>query len=578
MSNKADLVFYGGDIITMDDSCNDVAEAVAVKGDKIIAVGKHDDVFRLVGAETQVIYLKDQTLLPGFIEPHQHAIVATRVGVQMTNISGYYYRSYEDVKLKIEEEVARVDLSAELLPWCMFHGWDPELIPNLPTLSATFLDSNFTSQIPVVIIAQNLHCAYANRKAFEIAEVDENTKDPSDGRFVRDESGHLTGKILEPSAIMRIVSRSPRPSTPTLTKAIKDQWKEYASRGFTTVTELCYKPDDEFDTLLDNVVTDWESCPLRVALYKLVYPDKPMEGGSPKFGSSFAENNKLWQAGIKIMADGSPHSGTAAVREPFLHSTLTEDLDFPVSPNYGELNHSNETLLQLVKFQHCKGKQVAIHAQGERAVQQVLDVYEQVLEEYPRPDTRHRIEHVGLATEAQIAQAARLDLALSFFVCHLYFYAKTFHESILGEERTQRWAPVGLATKHGLRWTIHQDQPAFPGPPLPFINMRTAVTRTQRDDDNTVFGPEYRVSVHEALKAYTIDAAWQIHQDDHIGSVTVNKLADLVILSHNPYKVDPLKLPDIRVVETFMGGRRTNLAEVQTLVLPEASRSVLKLI
>lgn len=147
---------------------------------------------------------------------------------------------------------------------------------------------------------------------------------------------------------------------------------------------------------------------------------------------------------------------------------------------------------------------------------------------------RHRTEHLGLANVDAIARAGKLNLALSFFVCHLYFYAKRYTDYIFGKERTNRWTPLSEATKHGLRWTIHQDQCTFPGPPLPFANLKTAVTRTQRDDKETVYGPEYSVSTHEALKAYTINAAWQIHRDDDLGSLEVNKKADLPILSENP--------------------------------------------
>lgn len=114
---------------------------------------------------------------------------------------------------------------------------------------------------------------------------------------------------------------------------------------------------------------------------------------------------------------------------------------------------------------------------------------------------RHRVEHLGLCTVDQIARAAKFNLALSFFVCHLYFYAKTYTEHIFGAERTNRWTPLSEATKHGIRWSIHQDHATFPGPPLPFANLKTAMTRTHRDDKDTIYGPEYCVSIHEAMKA-----------------------------------------------------------------------------
>lgn len=165
-------------------------------------------------------------------------------------------------------------------------------------------------------------------------------------------------------------------------------------------------------------------------------------------------------------------------------------------------------------------------------------LFKQALIEFEEPqDMRHRIEHLGLCTVDQIARAAKFNLALSFFVCHLYFYAKTYTEHIFGAERTNRWTPLSEATKHGIRWSIHQDHATFPGPPLPFANLKTAVTRTHRDDKDTIYGPEYCVSIHEAMNAVTIDAAWQIHKDDILGSLTKNKKADLLILSKNPYEV-----------------------------------------
>ena len=160
------------------------------------------------------------------------------------------------------------------------------------------------------------------------------------------------------------------------------------------------------------------------------------------------------------------------------------------------------------------------------------------MKEFEEPkDMRHRVEHLGLCTVDDIARAAKLNLALSFFVSHLYFYAKSYTEHIFGAERTNRWTPLSEATKHGLRWSIHQDHPTFPGPPAPFANLKTAVTRTHRDDKDTIYGPEYCVSIHEALKAVTIDAAWQIHKDNTLGSLMTNKKADLLILSKNPYEV-----------------------------------------
>ena len=150
---------------------------------------------------------------------------------------------------------------------------------------------------------------------------------------------------------------------------------------------------------------------------------------------------------------------------------------------------------------------------------------------------RHRMERLGFRTVEQIEYAAKLNLALSFFVAHLYFYGTSYTKNIFGPERTNRWTPLLAATKAGLRWSIHQEHATYPGPPLPFANVKTAVTRTQRYDKEKVYGPEYCVTIHEAMKAVTIDAAWQLQKDDCLGSLKEGKKADLIVVSDNPYKV-----------------------------------------
>ena len=201
-------------------------------------------------------------------------------------------------------------------------------------------------------------------------------------------------------------------------------------------------------------------------------------------------------------------------------------------------------------------------------------VYFQVLESDKENSHRHRMEHLGLMTEDQIIRAGKSNLTLSFFVAHLYFYAKTFSEYIFGRERTDHWTPLSLATKHSVRWSLHQDHPAFPGQPQPFECMMTAVTRTRKGDDETVYGKEYRVSIHEALKAYTISAAWQLNRDKELGSLEKDKRADLVILSDNPYTVNPLELHKIKVVDTFIDGRSNDISPSQNIPMENGTRCI----
>lgn len=167
-ATSADTIFLGGDIITMDEN-NPTAEALAVKDGKIIAVGKLDEILpKLAGQKTTVVNLNKQTLMPGFIEPHQHAVQMALMSNLHVNVSGYDHTSYDEVNAKMKTTIAEVDPSTQTKSWCIFFGWDPELLPDLPILTADFLDQEFTTEIPILVLGQSGHVAWANHKALEV--------------------------------------------------------------------------------------------------------------------------------------------------------------------------------------------------------------------------------------------------------------------------------------------------------------------------------------------------------------------------------------------------------------------------
>ena len=548
-NGPADIVFKGGDIYTMDEK-NPQVEALAVKGERILAVGSYAEIEpKIKPGYTKIVFLDGKALFPGFIEAHQHATLLAANRFLYIDISGYSRDCQLRTKDQVLEIISTTVSNADPDEWCMFLGWDIALIRDLPQLSADIIDELFSKKIPIMIIAQNGHSAWVNHKTFEVCGITEDTPNPPGGIYVKDENGNLTGQLLEEPAIMSVISKSPK--SPGMffeaIKAIHDQWKDYASRGFTTVTELAYRPELIQDLWL-SLTAGLLDCPIRLALYMNgVSTNKP----------SIIESSKLWVAGIKFWADGSPLAGTAAINEPYLRNELTERLSFPPPPiDCGHLNWPEDELKEKVKFFHDQGKQISLHANGERAVQQSLDIFQELIE--PGDDRRPRLEHVGLITEEQLQKCGEIGVTISFLVHHLYFYGNTFAEYIVERERTNRWAPLAAAIKYLGKISIHQDQPSHPGPPLPFASMKTAITRTQGvgDHDDTVYGKEYCITIEEAIKAYTTGPAYQLFKEKEIGSLEVGKFADLVILSTNPYKVDPMKLDtDVQVVETYTGGR-----------------------
>ena len=324
------------------------------------------------GPDTEIMHLKEgNTVMPGFIEPHSHARLSVKMFPGYVFINGDDIKTYEKIRNVISTKVD----SSTADEWCIFFGWDPELVPDLPVLTANFLDKEFSSEILIVVIIQTGKTAWANHKALEKAGITDDSKDPAGGTFVK-EDGRLTGTLLGVSAYLTVVSAAPRPSRQTIKNCIRERWRSYSKQGFTTVTELAYVPRRDLD---EEVIEESkrEECCLRLALYRDINVPHGSIGCNDFISMEGTE--KLWEAGVKIWCDGSPHSGTAAVSEPYLSNSMTESLGFPPSPCYGFLNHPNTgKLLETVQFYHDKGKQVAIHAHGERAIEQAIGVYEQV--------------------------------------------------------------------------------------------------------------------------------------------------------------------------------------------------------
>jgi predicted amidohydrolase YtcJ len=210
-----------------------------------------------------------------------------------------------------------------------------------------------------------------------------------------------------------------------------------------------------------------------------------------------------------------------------------------------------ETLCNLVRKYHDQGQQLIIHAQGDRAIRDVIDAYEAALKASPRDDHRHRIEHCGLFPLDEMRRAAKLGLTLSIHPNYIYYYGDAVRDEILGIERANIFMPAGAAVNSGLRISLHSDSPMFP--PEPIRLLQTAVTRKNKLGE--IIGSDQAIDIDAAIKAITIDAAYQLFLDQKIGSLEVGKLADLVTLSDNPRQIDPEQLYRIQVVETWREGK-----------------------
>lgn len=380
MTDTVDYIFYGGVILTIEDDCPH-PEALGLKGQTIHAVGTKDEVFSFAGPNTKYVELTgSQTLLPGLIEPHQHPTHMIQPRCSFVSCSGYYYTSYKQIEEVIKKTVAGVDPSSG--KWCIFVGWDPLIVSDLPQLDVEILDA-FSRDVPIFVISENRHESWANHKALEAAGVTESSPDPEGGCYVRDNvTKKLTGKLLEPTIWQAFINCAPSPTAEEIAQAVDDQLKEYACAGFTTVTELLHAPNEAIDKAVRNKASK-PDCPIRLAIYEQISGPEDASKIKPSAicpdTNDTVLNEKLWFAGVKIISDGSPRCGTCATREPFLANEKTEKFGFSLPPSRGLLNYTNEELLHMAQHGHNRAKQLAIHAHGERAIEQVLDVYEKVI-------------------------------------------------------------------------------------------------------------------------------------------------------------------------------------------------------
>ena len=537
-----DLIFFGGDILTMDDN-QPVVEAIAVEDGRITAIGTKENIIKLRTWKTKIVNLQGKTLMPGLIEAHCHPI-ATAVLSQVVNISGFTYNSRAEIMATISAAVEKASPGK----WVLAFGWDPVLVKDLRNPTLAELDS-ISTEVPIFILTQMMHQAFVNNAVYKTAKITRNTPDPpGGGSFLKDVDGNLNGVIYEFSALQKILKKMPKTPQGTAELLLNLQYAQYAKAGYTTIAAL--GPVNIAGYPLNFMASLSRNADVPVRSF--VYPLKKQLDRSA-WPSGYG-NDHFRIKGVKLYMDGSPYTGGAAFAEPYLNTEVTLKR-MKLQPNHrGKVNYSEASLLQTLTKYHNAGYQIAIHAQGEIAIQMILNAFTEIMENYPRPDHRHRLEHNALITKNQIIQAQKLGLTLSFFMDHVYYYGEQLPQ-IVGPDRAARFMPLGSAFAVGHRASIHTDNPATPVDPFRVIS--TAVTRKTKDRGD-ILGPTERVTINDALKAVTINAAWQLFEDHQRGSITVGKAADFVLLSHNPLRIQPENIKNISALCTWIDGIKIN--------------------
>ena len=534
----AATVFTGGTILTVDTDFSE-AEAIAIRGNTIIAVGSDADVRAAAGANARVVDLAGRTMLPGFIDAHTHVISGSVVDAIMDYVGMAKYGTTAEVLDHIAASAARTPAGE----WLVFRNFDPAVQEGLDALTFNELDS-ISTEHPIFVFNASGLLAYANSKAFQVAGIPDDVENPPGAEFVRDTDGKLTGIMKNNVAFLQVLSAYPALATADPVEALIRLLSKWSQHGLTTVSELSLgglsqSPADT-EVMLSAAGSGRLSARIRAyPFYTVSAVEWDAAGVMPGTGNALAR-----VAGYKLVADGSNQGFTGLQREPYLDSD-----------NRGLAYMSADELREVALDRAGKGWQLAIHGNGDAAIDNVLDACEALRDAgIDISKVRPRIEHCSILHDEQISRMKELGVSASFLIGHVHYWGVAMRDEVFGEEKAQLLDRCRSCEQAGVGFSVHSDFMVTDPVPLHMIEM--AVTRKTWKEPKYVLAPQERISVETAIRAVTSEAAWQLFSEHEVGSLEAGKLADFVILEKDPRAVEVDKIKDIRVLETWMDGAK----------------------
>ncbi|WP_333774000.1 amidohydrolase [Streptomyces sp. IBSBF 3136] len=539
----ADLLFTGGPVLTPRGR---TATAVAVTGDRVIAVG-HDELRDLAGPRTEVVDLAGRLLLPGFQDAHVHPVPA---GLELTqcDLSGI---------TTAEESVAAVRAYAEAHPdraWILGGGWSMEAFEG-GTPTRDLLDSVVPDR-PVYLPNRDHHGAWVNSRALELAGIDRDTPDPADGRIERDASGEPSGTLQE--GAMRLVGElAPAATAADRLAALLHAQRHLHALGITAWQDALVGDFLGMDDPAGAYLTAARDGSLTARVTGALWWDR--ERGAEQIPGLVAKRAEFshgrFRAGtVKLMLDGVAENHTAALLDPYL------DKCGCATANRGKSFLDPEHLPRYVTELDALGFQCHFHALGDRAVRDALDAVEAARAANGPSDTRPHLAHLQVVHPDDVPRFARLGATANIQPLWAAHEPQMDELTIpfLGAERAAWQYPFGALLRSGARLAAGSDWPV--SSPDPLHGIHVAVNRVEPGGDAPVFLPDERLSLADALTAYTAGSAYVNHLDDG-GRVAAGALADLVVLDRDPFAGPPEAIAETRVALTYVGGERVHAAD-----------------
>lgn len=530
-------LFSGGTIRTVDDT-NTVAEAIVVRDGVITYVGTEADARLQAPSDATVIDVAGGTLLPGFIDAHGHfpGSGLTLLYADLNSPPIGTIKNMAELQAALAAKVADTPEG----DWVAGTGYDDTLLAERRHPTRADLDAVSTTH-PIYIVHVSAHLAVANSKALELAGINASTVaalTPEGGVIRIDPDTQEPNGILEETAQELVQPLAMTPNPGEALEITKAAVAEYASQGVTTAQSGLTTP-----VIFDGIrlIAGTDFVPLRL----VIWPDWEL-GESILNGEVDVSNydpEQVTIGAIKLVADGSIQGYTGYLSEPY-HVARDSDADYRGYPRL-----SAAALAERIARVHNAERQVAIHGNGDAAIDDILAGLEAAQAAEPRADARPIILHAQMARDDQLDRMAAVGATPSFFQAHTYYWGDRHRDIFLGPTRANRISPTRSALSRGLRLSVHADTPVVPMQPMRLL--WSAINRTTFGGDK--LGANESLTPAEALRAITADAAWQIFKENHRGSIKEGLVADLVILSGDPVE-DAESILDLEVLETFVGG------------------------
>ncbi len=533
------VIFHNGIVLPVDATFSQHG-ALAVRGNRILAVGDLATVRAAAGGGAREIDLDGRTVLPGFVEPHMHFALMAGLG-HLADVGPFVRPTFAEALGAIRELHAE---AAAVGPeeWVMGRQFDPILLEPPRDLTTRDLDPIVPDR-PAFFLNASGHIAYVNSRTLAAAGLDRTSPDPQGGEYGRYPDGTLNGVLYGQSAWLPILMSNESVvarMSGGFAEAGIAVGREAARLGVTTLCDMAaggMAGAEELALYRQMHANGEMSTRIRAYAYQPAADSFDEAGVGPFDGDDFAR-----VSGFKVVSDGSNQGFTGRQREPYVGSD-SRGL-FYVEP---------EDLRAIVLDRAGRGWPLAIHGNGDAAIDSILDAMDAAVAAGidVRP-LRIRIEHCSILHDEQIARMQEHGMVPSFLINHVHYWGHVMRDQVFGPEKVQLLDRCASVERAGLNWVVHSDAPVSPLGPLHMV--RVAVARDLWKEPETILAPDERVSVESAIRAQTINAAWAQHEEDSLGSLEPGKLADFVILEEDPRAVDPTAISDIRVSETWMDG------------------------